>query len=374
MKKFRFLCLCAPLLLSFAGCTLTKSENPLSPSVAGPIPGVNITAPNPIEPRDGRPILRENQPLTLTLANATSSGVRPLSYLIELATDAGFANVILVRGGVAPGADGRTSFRLPDSLGAGRTYYWRAKAQDGANDGPYSPHASFEVVNAAVYEAPALIAPVGNITVSSVRPTFTWANAGRSGSPIGAVVYEAEASESDTFVVKVSLIVPEQGGQTSVTPPQDGIPGRQYYWRVRVKDSNSVGPWSLIGAFRTPSGDGGGGGGGGPWQNCGSTPGEAIVICVANAIGIAHTVEGAFEIVKRVAWLLRGSGAGLLRKDGGENVVTWQGISFSAGRIVYPDGHLYKLLSDIPTTNGPGWHDEGVDPALPGRWVSPIEP
>ena len=72
--------------------------------------------------------------------------------------------------------------------------------------------------------------------------------------------------------------------------------------------------------------------------------------------------------------VLRGSGYGLLRKDGGENIVSWNGISFAAARIVLPDGHLFKLLSDVPTTNGPGWHDEGVDSGLISRWIAPMQP
>ena len=43
----------AVLILALAGCEAQKSENPFSPSVAGPIPGVNITAPKLIEPAQG---------------------------------------------------------------------------------------------------------------------------------------------------------------------------------------------------------------------------------------------------------------------------------------------------------------------------------
>ena len=41
------------LLLTLVGCEAQKSENPLSPSVAGPIPGVEITAPGLLEPSMG---------------------------------------------------------------------------------------------------------------------------------------------------------------------------------------------------------------------------------------------------------------------------------------------------------------------------------
>ena len=36
--------------VSVGACEMTKSENPLGPTVAGPIPGVNITSPTPLEP------------------------------------------------------------------------------------------------------------------------------------------------------------------------------------------------------------------------------------------------------------------------------------------------------------------------------------
>jgi hypothetical protein len=91
------------------------------------------------------------------------------------------------------------------------------------------------------------------------------------------------------------------------------------------------------------------------------------------AITPGHTVESVFEMTKRVAWLLRGSGFGLLRKDGGENIVSWNGTSFAAARIVTSNGHLYKLLGDVPN-GGPQWADEGVDPGLIPLWIAPMQP
>ena len=109
------------LALSLAACDVSKSSHPLSPSVAGPIPGVNITVPKLIDPAVGSKIAVDKQPLTLMVENASTSGVRPISYLFEVATDAAFTNKVFVRDGVTPGADGRTSLRLPDALATGRT-------------------------------------------------------------------------------------------------------------------------------------------------------------------------------------------------------------------------------------------------------------
>jgi hypothetical protein len=75
----------------------------------------------------------------------------------------------------------------------------------------------------------------------------------------------------------------------------------------------------------------------------------------------------AFEVTKRVAWALRGEGAGLLIKTTGENIVPWRGYIFAAGRIAYPDGHIIKVISDVGPggANGPIWLDNGfVDRSL----------
>jgi hypothetical protein len=74
----------------------------------------------------------------------------------------------------------------------------------------------------------------------------------------------------------------------------------------------------------------------------------------------------AFEVTKRVAWGLRDEGAGLLLKPTGENIVTWRGYTFAAGRIIYADGHLFKVIADVGSggSNAPSWQDEGfLDPS-----------
>lgn len=73
------------------------------------------------------------------------------------------------------------------------------------------------------------------------------------------------------------------------------------------------------------------------------------------------TVDGALAFTLRVIAALPASeGAGLLLKPSGDNIADYQGQMVSAGRICYPDGHLYKVLTDVPTTNGPSWQDNGM--------------
>lgn len=238
--------------LMLSGCAAEKSSNPLSPSVAGPIPGVAITTPTPMQPNNGSQVAVDQQPVTLLVNNASTSGVRPLSYVFEVATDVNFTNKVFIRDSIAPG-DGKTSLKLPEPLAAGRSYYWHARAEDGANTGSFSNAASFNVFIPVVIQAPALVTPGINTTADSVRPRFTVNNATRTG-PAGAISYLIEVADSDTFANKLAAwSVAEQANQTSTTPPQD-LPNSKYlFWHARAYDSGTLGPWSATQAFQTPA-------------------------------------------------------------------------------------------------------------------------
>ena len=129
---------------AIAGCEASKSSNPLSPSVAGPIPGVSISAPKPLEPANGTQFV-EGTAVTLLIENAATSGERPVWLQLEVATDAAFSSRVHTVERLDPGPNGRTSYKLPIELGSGRAYYWRARALDGANTGPFSTGAMFQM-------------------------------------------------------------------------------------------------------------------------------------------------------------------------------------------------------------------------------------
>src|SRR5438445_6478369 len=200
-------------VLALSACEASKSSNPLSPSVAGPIPGVEISAPRMLEPQAGQRISVERQPITLLIENSSSSGVRPLTYTFEIATDAAFNTRVFTRESIAPGEGGRTSLRLPDPLATGRTYFWRVKALDGANESAWANAAQFDIFTPIVIDAPALVSPGINATIDTLRPRFTWTNAVRSG-PVGAVTYLIEVADSDAFTNKIAQwSAPEQPNQ-----------------------------------------------------------------------------------------------------------------------------------------------------------------
>ena len=244
--------LSAAVLSACAG--FDKSENVLSPTVAGPIPGVTIGIPIPVDPKDGRYIEVASQPVTLTLQNAPTNGERPLNYSFEVATDTTFTNPIFVRENIQPGADGRTTLRLSDALGTGRTYFWRGRAQDGANTGPYSGIAHFAIYTPISVGRPVPLSPANNMLLDSLLTTFNIANVSRSG-PVGAMSYILEIADNESFGNRFAVwTFGEQPGQTRFTTPSPLPAGRQIFWRTRAYDTfGAGGDWSATAIFRTPA-------------------------------------------------------------------------------------------------------------------------
>ncbi len=244
----------AVMAAALGGCETSKSANPLSPTVAGPIEGVVIGAPKLLTPSAGQKIAAGDQPITLTIENASSNGQRPISYIFEIASDAAFTTKLFSRDGVTPGTDGRTSVKLSDSLASGRTYYWRAQAVDGANSGSYPSPAYFDVYTPVVIGAPALLSPPDGATVNSLRPTLVARNATRSG-PTGAISYLFQVSDSQAFSAIVATgTVAEQATQTSYTVAPDLGGSKTYFWRVRASDPTTTGAWSVTQSFKTAAG------------------------------------------------------------------------------------------------------------------------
>ena len=236
--------------VSLTACEASKSSTPLSASVAGPIPGIEISAPKMLEPVTGTKISIEKQPVTLLIENAGSNGPRPLTYSFDIATDAGFSNKVFSRDGVTPGDNGRTSLKMTDALATGHTYYWRVRALDGANTGPWATPAAFDIFTPIVIDIPGLTAPAANSTVLTLRPTFTLTNAPRSG-PAGAITYLIELADNDSYANKAATwTASETPNQTTLVSPVDLAYGKVYYWHARAYDPTTLGPWSATQAFQ----------------------------------------------------------------------------------------------------------------------------
>jgi hypothetical protein len=244
----------ALLAVLVSACEAEKSKNPLSPNVAGPIGGVSISAPEPASPVNGAEVLN-NQPLRLTFRNSSSNGVRPLWYIVELASDPQFTTRLFANGRVPPGTGAQTSVVVDGTLSAERTYYWRVKADDGANESTYSEPAKFDLVIPVVIGTPVPVSPVNGQTTSSTRPQLTVNNAGVEGRA-GRVDYWFEVALDQAFTRMVAQQPVERSAGTTTTAQMPDLPGGTlFYWRAVGLGVNYTvaGAWSATQSFRTPA-------------------------------------------------------------------------------------------------------------------------
>jgi hypothetical protein len=274
-----------------SGCEVEKSANPLSPAVAGPIEGVVISPPSLVKPDpDGKVSARE-QPVQLVIQNAATNGVRPLKYLFEIASDPEFKKLVFARSGVEPGPDGSTRLQVPDKL-ASTKYWWRARAEDGANTGPYSAAKSFQVLAPVVLEAPIPESPVGGAPIVGIVPAFQVRAGNRSGLT-DEVEYTIQVATTSSFApVLATFKKTEAVPTTRIEPGQALAYSTTYYWRVRAwhtADPADLSSWSATQTFVTaaapaspppPQDPGPGGGGGSNPSACNSREGNDIASCI----------------------------------------------------------------------------------------------
>ena len=210
-----------------------KSSSPATPSTTT----TTVTAVDVVSPAANVVIPNTNQPVKLTVKNATVTGTGSATYVFEVATDVAFANKIATKS-VAEGSGGQTTATL-DTLTAG-DYFWRARAEAGGTPGPLTGTSKFTVGPAVTLSAPAVVSPSDN-SKTSRRPTFKVKNAARSG-PVGAITYKFEVATSSAFTTIVASATLSEGtSETSYTPSTDLTAGTTYFWRVTaLDDTNSV--------------------------------------------------------------------------------------------------------------------------------------
>src|SRR6202048_1589720 len=89
------------LLTSATACTKASPTRPsdetasaATASVRDAVTGITLTSPTPIAPTANQQFKYADQPLTLTVGNAISTGSTALSYSFEVASDAAFATKV----------------------------------------------------------------------------------------------------------------------------------------------------------------------------------------------------------------------------------------------------------------------------------------
>jgi len=235
-----------------------------------------------------------------------------------------------------------------------------------------APLAPAQTVSASpTLSTPTPQSPVGGQTIASLSATLT-ASAATSDVASYVPQYRFQLFNAANALVQDSGLVTAPSWTTTATL----TPNSQHTWKVRAESQGFFGAWSGAATFMTPDPPPAYRGTIGNWQACAGRVATDLVTCVWDTIHPADSV-GDLEVSKRVAWLLRGDGAGLLIKNSGDNVVIWQGYSFSASRICFADGHIFKIIGDAGPggANTPGFSDNGfVDLSLYVPAIDPSKP
>src|SRR3954470_8974898 len=174
MKKILIVWSTAVLIASAVACS---QETPAAPSataaaatvaagastarsVTDDLSGVTLTTPSLSTPTAGQSFKFTEQPLTLVVKNAITTGTAALTYGFQVATDAGFASLAFSQEGIAQGGSGSTSVTLPKLPGPlAKTYYWRARASSGSTVGLFTAARTFTIGPEVILQAPVLASP-----------------------------------------------------------------------------------------------------------------------------------------------------------------------------------------------------------------------
>jgi hypothetical protein len=215
----------------------SRSTTAVVPDTKVSANGVTLTSPSLVSPAVNVTIKFTDQPITLTIKNAVSTGSTALTYGVQVASDAAFTSVVYTKDGIAENSGGQTSQAI-DKLSGAKSYFWRARATAGALVGAYTAGRGFAVGPEVVLQNPVLASPASGSTVFG-QPQLIVNDVGRSG-PIGVISYLFELADSASFTnILFSSSVPEQSGQTSVAVTARLTDRSTYYWRVTASDSPS---------------------------------------------------------------------------------------------------------------------------------------
>jgi len=238
------LCILGSTLILIATAAACGKETPAGPTTTPATTStasvedltVSLSIPQLVTPRADEQVRFADQPITLSVRNAASTGATPL-YTFQVASDAAFANMVYARDGVAQGGGGVTNLAI-DRLAGNKTYYWRARAVSGDQPGPFAKARALAIGPEVVLGTPSLSSPANGSPAFSPL-TLTVTNIARSG-PAGPIVYKVEVAGDATFnnVLFTTDAAEQDGPVTSITATVNGLADNgTYYWRARATDT-----------------------------------------------------------------------------------------------------------------------------------------
>jgi hypothetical protein len=166
------------------------------------------------------------------------------SYEVQIASDAGFINVLNSSCFVS-GSPYTANQMISANLWLGSKYYWRVRVV-----APYwsqwSDNWSFTTPLGDKSSLPELLSPTAGQSNISLKPILQWNNS------VSATYYELILAECDTNNVVLNLTGDKKlGVVTAYQVPNDLKPGTNYCWKVRGLSDVTTSQWSDTASFTT---------------------------------------------------------------------------------------------------------------------------
>lgn len=183
-----------------------------------------LSAPMLVSPADGSKFINELPRLSwLPATGADASRIQILSSGIEVHAKSNLA-----------GAD----YILPVDTLADGTYTWRVSAHNEGGWGPWSASRSFTLSSVALPEAPSLLTPANQSTLSAGPATLTWTAVTDASAYRVRVLHGTDQTHSGTDIVG-----------TAYTVPSEVLVAGSYSWQVGAYVGGQWSDWSASWTF-----------------------------------------------------------------------------------------------------------------------------
>jgi len=192
---------------------------------------------------------------TLEVGNAVDYQNDPLSYRFEVYSDAGLTALVAQVPAISAGRN-TTAWPADVDLQNNRQYWWRCRASDGTNVGPWSETGTF-FVNEVNHppSAPIIAGPPDDAVLDNLDGWLFWLSSSDPDEGDAVVSYNLQVAATAGFEAPVI----DQPGIPALTYPVDLswamaaqlkefagatnlVPGSTYYWRARAQDLRGL--WS----------------------------------------------------------------------------------------------------------------------------------
>ncbi|MDW8309708.1 MAG: hypothetical protein RMK20_10075, partial [Verrucomicrobiales bacterium] len=224
------------------------------------------------EPAPGAPTLAAPANFTivgvsrpmLVISNAVDFQGDPLTYRFEVYSDPALSQVVAQVPAIASGP-ATTSWQVDTDLPNNAQFWWRCRASDGTNIGPWMATATFYVNETNRPPAPPVIAgpPAGLVLTNLDVLLLWWPSAGDPDEGDRVVSYNIQIADNPAFALPVvnatniPAIELPPGTNWVLSLPLNSLPGVQnfvwrtlYHWRVSAQDQRGLSsawsaPWPL---------------------------------------------------------------------------------------------------------------------------------